>query len=71
MTTDAYPFEDEPQPAIEEIRRNVIAGQITPAEAIDLAYGAGYRAGRLAEQEWRPSGRIVRVGPNTPPEVQS
>jgi hypothetical protein len=67
MTDDAFDFE-QPRP-VELIRQIAVAGSITPAEAVDMAYQAGYAAGRAAEVEL--TGRIVRVGNNPPPEVRT
>lgn len=69
MTDDAFDF--EMPPALDAIRRNLMSGSISGSEAIDLAYAAGYYAGRKAESEWNPTGAIVRVGQPTTPEVRT
>lgn len=70
MTDDAFDFESPPR-SLDVIRRNLLAGSITGSEAVDLAYGAGYYAGRNAEAEFKPTGAIVRVGNNATPEVKT
>lgn len=69
MTDDAFDFE-QPR-SIEWIRREAATGGIRPAAAVDMAYQAGYAAGRMAESELKETGRIVRVGNVATPEVQT
>ena len=69
MTDDAFEFE-QTRP-IDALRRLAASGNITPVEAVDMAYGAGYAAGILSQQELESAPRIVRVGNVSTPEVQS
>jgi hypothetical protein len=74
MTNDAMPFEDSTEPEdvqLESLLRQVREKQLTVERAVGIAHCLGFGDGFQWAIEQMKTSRVVRVGNNHEPEIQS
>lgn len=74
MTSDSMPFEDSATPddaQLETLLRQVREKQLTVERAVGIAHCLGFGDGFQWAIEQMKTARIVRVGNNHEPEIQS